>query len=305
MALMIVQVSSQYKSAKDANEFLEKKIKDFRGSNESYALLMTANAHIYATERNFERAKEVLGEVQQVIDNNLGIDPMVFSQYYRVLAMYHKNQVNAGEFYKAGLLYLAYTKLDSIASDVKTNLARDLALAGLVAEDVYGLGELLSHPIADSLKIDKENSWLLDMINAFNSGKIDKWNELKQSHKAQVQQNKALEQNMGRLEEKIVILALIELIWSKPANGRSLPFSEIAKATHLAANRVVMKAFCLGLVEGEIDQVKQVVVVTRVQPRVLSFDQIAEMQHRVNTWSKHVEATLLDVEGSTHELFVN
>lgn len=305
MAVIIVQVSSQFKTPEEAIEFLEKKKKDFKGNNESYALLVTAQARVYGSEKNFDKAKELLEEVQHVIDNNLGIDPMVSSQYYRVLAIHHKDQVNAGEFYKAGLLYLAYTPLESIGPDVRKMLARDLAFAGLVAENVYGLGEVLSHPISDSLREDKSFTWLLELMNAFNSGKINVWSELKGKYKDHIKENQTLALNLERLDEKIVILALIDLIWSKPADGRNLPFSEVEKVTHLPFNKVeiiVMRAFCLGLVKGEIDQVRKMIVVSSVTPRVLSFEQIGELQERVKSWSKHVHSTLVDIENNTQEL---
>ena len=101
-----------------------------------------------------------------MLDGALGLDPLVFSNFYRVLAIFHKSQVHAGKFYqvtkqgflmenvfvisklekKSGLLYLAYTPVDSIALPVQKLMARDLALAGLVAEDVYVPLCLCFHP---------------------------------------------------------------------------------------------------------------------------------------------------------------
>ncbi len=176
-----------------------------------------------------------------MLDGALGLDPLVYSNFYRVLAIFHKSQVHAGEFYKyvyfvwdccvsfmlsnrAGLLYLAYTPVDTIALPVQKLMARDLALAGLVAEDVYGLGELLSHPVAQTLRQDSDNAWLLELVNAFNSGKIAEWGTLKSRHAAQIQQHASVAQHMDLLEQKIRILALIELVWSRPADGRTLPF---------------------------------------------------------------------------------
>lgn len=97
---------------------------------------------------------------------------------------------------------LRYTPLDTLALDVKRALARDLGLAGLVAEDVYGLGELLSHALVLSLEQDAELHWLLELLNAFNSGKIDVWRQLSAKHAAQIAQHPSVAQNLPRLEEK-------------------------------------------------------------------------------------------------------
>jgi 26S proteasome regulatory subunit N9 len=159
MAQIVVAVASGYKSLEEQIAFLEKKANDLKASSDSYALLKTVAASSYTSLKNFEKAKHVLEEVQAMLDGALGLDPLVYSNFYRVLAIFHKNQVHAGEFYKAGLLYLAYTPVDTIALPVQKMMARDLALAGLVAEDVYGLGELLSHPVAQTLRQDPENAF--------------------------------------------------------------------------------------------------------------------------------------------------
>ncbi len=101
------------------------------------------------------------------------------------------------------------------------------------------------------------------------------------------------------------MLALIELVWSRPADGRTLSFGDIGAATHLAVERVellVMRALALGLLKGEIDQVQGVVLVTQVLPRVLSFDQIAAAKERVKYWREHVNDTLVNHMEPHHEL---
>ncbi len=90
------------------------------------------------------------------------------------------------------------------------------------------------------------------MLNAFNSGKIDLWNELSTRHAAQIAGHPAVSQNGAMLAQKVAILALIELIWSCPADGRTLSFRDIAAATKLPLDRVewlVMRSLSLKLVQ--------------------------------------------------------
>lgn len=283
--------------------FLEGKCRDYKGVAEPSALLKTVIAHMHVVASQFDKAKEILSEVQGVLDTAIGIDPSVYSQFYRVLSIFHKNQVHAGEFYKAGLLYLAYTPLESLSLPVRRELARDLGIAGLVAEDVYGLGELLSHSLVTSLEQDAELKWLIELMHAFNSGHIEVWQKLKTQYAQQVSQHASLAQNMSTLlEEKIAILALIELIWSRPADGRTLPFAAIAAHTHVNLDRVellVMRALSLKLVQGELDQVHALFVVSSVTSRILTLEQVATMQGRVKAWAEHVQATLVQVEGES------
>lgn len=45
MAQVIVLVATQYKNSNEAIAFLEKKLKDFKNSKESYALLLSATGY--------------------------------------------------------------------------------------------------------------------------------------------------------------------------------------------------------------------------------------------------------------------
>ncbi len=129
MAQILVEVSTQYKPA-EGIAFLENKCRDYKGTNDAYALLkvrtrsgrsvnpfvtlisshpQTVVAHMYVVDAqpHFDKAKEILAEEQTLLDTAIGVDPVVYSSFYRVLSIFHKSQVHAGEFYKAGLLYLA------------------------------------------------------------------------------------------------------------------------------------------------------------------------------------------------------
>ena len=299
MAQIAVAVAGQLKQASEAVAFLQQKAKDLEADRDAHALLLTMAASNLSAGKQFAEAKALLEQVALILDGALGLDSLVYSQYYRVLAVFHKDQVHAGDFFRSGLLYLAYTPLESIQIGVQRNLARDLALAGLVAEDVYGLGELLSHGVVDSIRNDAEYSWLMELASSYNSGDIARWNSLKQSHSSQISQHNSVILSMDVIEQKIALLALVELVWSRPADGRKLSFSDIALAAHVDVNHVemlVMRAMSLKVLRGEIDEINQFVSVQNVKSRVLAPEQILETQKRVKAWKEHVQTTLLDVE---------
>lgn len=139
----MVAVAQQHKTPAEQIAFLEKKANDLKANPDSLCLLLSTAAAAYTAEKNFDKAKTTLERVESLLNGAFGLDPIVYSTFYRVLAVFHKAQVHAGEFYKAGLLYLAYTPVESMPLTTQQMMARDLALAGLVAEDVFGLGELL------------------------------------------------------------------------------------------------------------------------------------------------------------------
>lgn len=53
-----------------------------------------------------------------------------------------------------------------------------LGLAALLGEGVYNLGELLAHPVLESLK-GTPKSWLVGLLQAFNEGNIAALEKLK------------------------------------------------------------------------------------------------------------------------------
>ena len=302
-AQILVAVSSGFANPLEGIAFLESKAaalsKNDAQHQDSYCLLQTVIAAMFTTAGELEKAQLALATAKAAIDGAMGMDPVVVAQFHRATALFHKARgvPDAGLFYRAGLLYLAYSAPDSISATERVNLARDLALAGLVAPDVYFLGELLSHPIMVSLESVPEQRWLVELLHAFNSGNIERWTALKTRHSAAMAALPAVATNAERLEEKIAILALIELVWSHPADGRTLAFASIARATHSSnVELLVMRAMSLGLIVGDIDQVNSVVIIASVKARVLTLEQIEALRVRVGHWAVHVQQTQSAIE---------
>jgi len=89
------------------------------------------------------------------------------------------------------------------------------------------------------------------------------------------------------------------------ANGdRDMSFADIATATRLPLDQVellVMRALSLKLIRGVMDQVKQTLRVTWVQPRVLMPPQISLMTERLSSWQETVSSTVNFLENETPE----
>jgi len=199
------------------------------------------------------------------------------------------------------LLYLVYTPLEQIPVTEQASLAFDMGLAALVSTNIHNFGELLAHPILNSL-LETKNAWLREFLFAFNRGDLDKFDQLLNVHRREIEEQPALKNNQSLLREKISILALMELVFNKPAEGRTLPFKVIANATKLKDDEVellVMKALSVKLIRGEIDEVNQTVTISWVQPRVLDMIQIGKMRDRVAEWTENVHSVLNYVQNET------
>lgn len=121
-------------------------------------------------------------------------------------------------------------------------------------------------------------------MRAFNTGDVNEFEALKKKWTT----NKLLAENENMLRTKVILLAIMEMTFRRPAKERQVTFQDVASATKLPLDQVelyLMKAIANGLVVGKIDEVGQKVFMTWVQPRVLSTVQVNENKHYCSTAS--------------------
>ncbi|XP_032898580.1 26S proteasome non-ATPase regulatory subunit 13-like isoform X3 [Amblyraja radiata] len=175
-----------------------------------------------------------------------------------------------------------------------------LGLAALLGDGIYNFGELLMHPILESLR-NTENQWLIDTLYAFNSGNVETFFSLKTNWGSQSD----LANNEQRLKEKLQLLCLMEMVFTRPANHRQMTFQEISHQAKVPVDEVemlVMKALSAGLVKGSIDEVDHKVHMTWVQPRVMDLQQVSFMKQRLEAWCADVKNISILVEDHAHEV---
>lgn len=161
----------------------------------------------------------------------------------------------------------------------------------------------LAHPILDSLT-GTENEWLVELLRAFNSGDINKFEQMKPKWSTIAD----LAAQEVKLRQKISLLCLMEMTFKRPANKRTIMFEEIAKEAKLPVKEVeilIMKALAQGLVKGAIDEVAGVVNMTWVQPRVLDRKQVAAMATTLDTWMSSITSMEQLIESRASEILTN
>jgi len=268
---------------------------------EAFCYILGEIAWLKLNLDQIEETKILTDKIQSVLDTITGAESVVYSTFYHNLSLMYKKKVSPTEFYRNSLLYLVYTPLEQIPVTEQASLAFDMGLAALVSTNIHNFGELLAHPILNSL-LETKNAWLREFLFAFNRGDLDKFDQLLNVHRREIEEQPALKNNQSLLREKISILALMELVFNKPAEGRTLPFKVIANATKLKDDEVellVMKALSVKLIRGEIDEVNQTVTISWVQPRVLDMIQIGKMRDRVAEWTENVHSVLNYVQNET------
>ncbi|CAA2972504.1 26S proteasome non-ATPase regulatory subunit 13 homolog A-like [Olea europaea var. sylvestris] len=309
LAHFAVIVSRQYSEKEAAINYLEGVIEKLRNTKEMrieepilYIKMQIATFKL--EQEDHKECKKLLEDGKSTLDSMTDIDPSVYASYYWVSSQLHKSCQEFADFYKSALLYLAYTSVESLSESFKLDLAFDLSLSALLGENIYNFGELLAHPIVKSL-IGTKVEWLYYILEAFNSGNLVRYQELCQVHMAALSAQPALVQNEKNLLEKINILCLMENIFSRPSEDRTIPLCVIAERTKLTVEDVeylLMKSLSVHLIEGIIDQVEETVYVSWVQPRVLGIPQIKSLRDRLDNWMEKVHTALLSVEAETPDL---
>eukprot|EP00252_Welwitschia_mirabilis_P016439 TRINITY_DN3626_c0_g1_i2.p1 TRINITY_DN3626_c0_g1~~TRINITY_DN3626_c0_g1_i2.p1 ORF type:complete len:387 (-),score=59.53 TRINITY_DN3626_c0_g1_i2:71-1231(-) len=312
LAHFAVVVSRQYAEKGAAISFLESIIEKLRATKESridepilYCRMQIATLKLEQGEQ--KECKITLDDAKTTLDSMTDIDPSVYASFHWVSSQYHKSRQEFAEFYKSALLFLAYTTVESLSEPFKLDLAFDLSLSALLGDNIYNFGELLAHPIVKSL-LGTSVEWLYYMLQAFNAGDLVRYQELCLKHRDALNAQPALVENEKKLLEKINILCLMEIIFSRPSEDRTVPLSLIAERTKLSVEDVeylLMKSLSVHLIEGVIDQVDSTVHISWVQPRVLGIPQIKSLRDRLDNWLHKVHTTLLAVEAETPDLMAS
>lgn len=309
LAQIVVEISTLYQDRAVAIKFLEQLVAKLTEAKLPRAQQPILYARMQIAMQKLHSGdvlvcKEMLEEGKSALDSMSEVDPSVHALVHLVSSLYYKARQDFAEYYKSGMLYLAYTSTDSLDESNKMALAVDLSLAALLGDNIYNFGELLSHPVVKSLE-GSEYVWVHELLQAFNAGDLDRYDALCTTHAAALNAQPALVQHERKLREKITILCLMEIIFSLPATDRVIPLTVIGEKTKLDLDGVeslLMKSLSVHLIEGVIDQVDGTVRISWVQPRVLGLDQIRELRGRLDGWLDKVHSTLLLVDSETPEL---
>jgi 26S proteasome regulatory subunit N9 len=256
-------------------------------AQDAYVYSQIEIARVKLQLNELQDARELLDKSSKILDQFDSIDPIINAAFYGVNSEYYKSKADFSTYYRNALLYLACINLDDLTLLQQQQRAYDLAVAALLGDKIYNFGELLLHPILDSLK-NTEYKWLCDILFALNSGDVNAFEGLC----GNLAKQPLLQNSLPFLRQKICLTALIEAVFQRPTSSRTLTFDTIAKETQLTEDEVehlVMKALSLGLLEGHIDQVSQTVTVTWLQPRVMNKAQIESMRQRLIQWDDEVK----------------
>lgn len=250
------------------------------------------------TAGKLEDTLQIIRDVNKKMERLNDLDPLVYSGFYLLSANYHAQKNNYEEFYKNGLQYLAYTPENKIKPEQKISISTEMALAVLVSKKIYNFSELLEQPVFKALE-PTAHSWIYHLIKTFNTGDIKIYDEVMKKFQANINNTPTLKNNINTLQEKIRIMALLELIFSLPKNDRNVSFDSIAKVTGLNVNQVeplIMRCMSLELIKGQIDEIDKVVRINWIVPRVLDLGRIEIMRNKIDQWNSSLGELIKSIE---------
>ncbi|KAL7575918.1 hypothetical protein ACA910_000717 [Epithemia clementina (nom. ined.)] len=261
--------------------------------------------------RTLKSNKEILHEFPAEGNSELA---SVHAAHYEAAMHYYKRIGPPEAFYEQALSYLQHIGPNFLSSAgggsggggagqslmmiTPHQLAVDLILAALTGDGVYNLGQVEQTPVL-KLLVDTPHAWLVHLLQATAAGNVQLFRQYQQEYAAQIAQQPALVHRAAAVTEKLTLLSLVTLLFSKPAHERQLSFAEIASTLLLdnldQVEWIVMRALSVHLIEGSIDQVAQTVDVTWVMPRVLNNDQMQQLANRFGEWAVTVSKTQASV----------
>lgn len=299
---ILTMVVSHIADKKEAIAFLEKLKEKVKVCDEALWMCKVLQGQIYLEALNeLDETKKIILDLKDILEEAGNVTP-VHGKYYMLAANYYRLVGQHSDYYRCGLQFLGCS-MDSYPKDQWPQQAFFLGLAALLGEGIYNIGELLAHPILESLK-GTENEWLVELLQAFNSGDINKFEQMKSKWSTIAD----LAAQEVKLRQKISLLCLMEMTFKRPANKRTITFEEIAKEAKLPIKEVeilIMKALAQGLVKGAIDEVAGVVNMTWVQPRVLDRKQVAAMASTLDTWMASITSMEQLIESRASEILTN
>ncbi|XWW99904.1 hypothetical protein V2A60_007918 [Cordyceps javanica] len=286
---LALKAASQCKDNRERLEFLQSVAKkvDTEDSKDALVFASVAVAQVKLSLGEVDEARKDLDAAERILDSLDSVEVIVHAAFYDANASYYQRKMDFANYYRTALLYLACIDLATMPEDERHRRAYYLSVAALVSNSIYNFGELLLHPILDVLGQSEDDSWLRDLLFAYNRGDLAAYAALSDH----IASNKLLNENSTHLKQKIYLAALTEAVFRRPPHDRAMSFATISQETKVRPDEIehlIMKALSLGLLRGTIDQVNGVAQITWVQPKVLDMKQIGSMRQRLLDWDLSV-----------------
>ncbi|KAJ1680399.1 hypothetical protein EV182_000053 [Spiromyces aspiralis] len=185
------------------------------------------------------------------------------------------------EAYQVKLIYLKQLGVESDAKDMAAQVVGDWART----EGLYDLDTLASLPAIQALKDDATYGNVYALFSTLLSVTYNEWVETEAAKHAATLQQLGVEAE--KLGDKIRALTIASL--GAERLGQPISFAEIAEATQVPKDEiegVIIDTIQAGLIQARMDQLNELVVVTRSTYRVFGEDQWQYLNTTLQGWKQ-------------------
>ena len=266
-----------------------------------YSLL----AELYIHQNELIQSRDLLEKAQIMLAHEEGLESIVYSEYYRITAVFYQVKQNPNLYYKNIVNYLKYVDIKTLEIDDQLVLAKNMMMSSLLGENVFDFASFLNSPLAVHFGTGEvlpgitqnmtELNGLFMLIKAINSGMMNEVNTTLEGLKEFIMKENALAHHLDKIKEKASLVCLMELIFRTQSTKRTFSFEKISEVTLVPLQKVevlIMRAMNLELVKGFIDQCKEEVTFTWVMPRVLDKEQFLYVKQQLDEWESMTRKTL-------------
>ena len=291
----------------DSIKFLEGAKDRLKGHHDAIFLIEISQSEKQLALGLHHDCIEHLNKIRSDVNKHADIDAKVFSGLAYVYGLYYKRKDDHENYYKSCLQYLAYTPSSEMSEKEQKELSIKMGMSILLGKNVYNISELLDKEIINSL-VGTEFEWLFHMMKNLGQGNIQEFSETVQQNQDFISKFPLIVKEMTYLEQKVRIIAFLEMIFLCGKDDRSIPFLKIAEVCKIEAVDVellVMKAMSLNLIKGTIDEVEQVVHVDWALPRYLNKGHLTIMNNKMVAWEEKLDNVIRMCENNAQELVMS
>ena len=285
--------------------FIENIEKKHKYKGEEKIFIKIIKGFCYLELKKMYELEEIVLNTEHDFSSNIEIAPSLYAQYYKLSSLYYEKKEDYDNFYNNAFQYLAYET--KISDEDKLDLCYKMCSAMLIGEKLYNFAELIEKSFF-KLMPGSKYEWISNLILSFNSAKVDQFLSMVQQNEKQIKDNPVLRNKYEFLQIKIRIAALLELIFQKNKNERTITFEEIYKVCDTNDDNIeyiCMKALSHGLIKGYIDDVEKKLIVNWIQPKYLEKEKIVMLEDRFTSWIEKSKKVLDDLHENAAVLLNN
>lgn len=156
---------------------LEDKLKGQKESDAAKLFCKVSQSEKWLNQGDYNKCQDLLKEVEEALKFLTDVDRVVYSQFYKVTALFYRRKERFGEFYKAGLQFLAYTPDSNLNDQEKREWSINMGMAVLLGKDIYNIAELCEKETLKAL-LGTDYEWLFHLLQTLDRGNIDEFEKV-------------------------------------------------------------------------------------------------------------------------------